>query len=296
MNTKQIECILELAQTHNFNRAAENLCISQPTLTYQIKEVEKEVRFQIFERSGKGAELTPAGSQFCTTLRRLKEELDIAIEQGQNFSRKFKDDITVGMPVRSCLYLLPQAIKIFSKKYKDISITPQFNGFYHPESFLKGAQDVFFTFDDEMKHVPDIKVFNLYKSKIYLLTKKNDSLAKKKKAYIKDLEGKTLMVGGGSPPTLRRLQQKIISSVKIDYFNIPDHETTMTNIASDRGICLTPGFFNDHNGEFAWTNFDCDDYFDCKLCIHSKDKRKAVIEFVEILQKLYQENKDNLDF
>ena len=70
----------------------------------------------------------------------------------------------------------------------------------------------------------------------------------------------------------------------------------MTNIASDRGICLTPGIFNDHNGEFAWTNFDCDDYFDCKLCIHSKDKRKAVIEFVEILQKLYQENKDNLDF
>ena len=123
MNTKQIECILELAQTHNFNRAAENLCISQPTLTYQIKEVEKEVRFQIFERSGKGAELTPAGSQFCTTLRRLKEELDIAIEQGQNFSRKFKDDITVGLPVSSCLYLLPQAIKIFSKKYKDISIS-----------------------------------------------------------------------------------------------------------------------------------------------------------------------------
>jgi hypothetical protein len=69
-------------------------------------------------------------------------------------------------------------------------------------------------------------------------------------------------------------------SIIIDYFNSPDHETTKTNIASDRGICLTPGFFNDHNGEFAWTNFDCDDYFDCKLCIHSKDKRKAVIEFV----------------
>ena len=296
MNTKQIECILELAQTRNFNRAAENLCISQPTLTYQIKGIEREVRFQIFERSGKGAELTPAGSQFCTTLRRIKEELDVAIEQGQNFSKKYKEDITIGMPVRSCLYLLPKAIKLFSKKYKDISITPQFNGFYHPEAFLKGTQDIFFTFDDEMKHVPDIKLFHLYKSRIYLLTKKEDKLAKKDIANILDLEGQTLMVGGGSPPVLRRLQQKIISSVKINYFNSPDHETTMTNIASDKGICLTPGFFNDHNGEFAWTDFECSDYFDCKLCIHSKDRRESVLAFVKILQKLYSENKDNLKY
>ena len=55
MNTKQIDYILELAQTQNFNRAAENLYISQSTLTYQIKEVEKELNFLLFERSGKGA-------------------------------------------------------------------------------------------------------------------------------------------------------------------------------------------------------------------------------------------------
>ena len=54
MNTKQIDYILELAQTQNFNRAAENLYISQSTLTYQIKEVEKELNFLLFERSGKG--------------------------------------------------------------------------------------------------------------------------------------------------------------------------------------------------------------------------------------------------
>ena len=51
MNTKQIDYILELAQTQNFNRAAENLYISQSTLTYQIKEVEKELNFLLFERS-----------------------------------------------------------------------------------------------------------------------------------------------------------------------------------------------------------------------------------------------------
>jgi DNA-binding transcriptional LysR family regulator len=50
MTTKQIDYILELSQTLNFNRAAENMFISQPTLTYQIKLAEEEIGFNIFER------------------------------------------------------------------------------------------------------------------------------------------------------------------------------------------------------------------------------------------------------
>ena len=53
MNTKQIDYCIELAHTLNFGRAAENMFVSQPTLTYQIKLLEDEVGFEIFERSGK---------------------------------------------------------------------------------------------------------------------------------------------------------------------------------------------------------------------------------------------------
>ena len=83
MNTKQIRCILELAQTQNFNRAAENLFISQPTLTYQLKAAEEEIGFAIFSRSARGASLTPAGAQFVTTLQTIQQALQAAIEQGQ---------------------------------------------------------------------------------------------------------------------------------------------------------------------------------------------------------------------
>ena len=68
MNTKQMEYIIELAQTKNFNKAAENLFISQPTLTYQIKNAEDEIGFLIFDRSSKGVSLTPAGEQFIISL------------------------------------------------------------------------------------------------------------------------------------------------------------------------------------------------------------------------------------
>ena len=71
MTTKQIDCCVELAHTLNFSRAAENMFVSQPTLTYQIKLLEEEVGFPIFERSGKGAALTPA---------RLRHDLPAVLE------------------------------------------------------------------------------------------------------------------------------------------------------------------------------------------------------------------------
>ena len=55
MNTKQIDYCIELAHTLNFSRAAENLSVSQPSFSYQIRLLEEEVGFDIFERSGKGA-------------------------------------------------------------------------------------------------------------------------------------------------------------------------------------------------------------------------------------------------
>ncbi len=62
MTTKQIDYCIELARTLNFGRAAENLFVSQPTFSYQIRLLEEEIGFALFERSGKGAALTPAGA------------------------------------------------------------------------------------------------------------------------------------------------------------------------------------------------------------------------------------------
>ena len=69
----------------------------------------------------------------------------------------------------------------------------------------------------------------------------------------------------------------------------PYHDTTLTNVASGRGICLAPGFLNDHSGQFAWTPFDCKESFSCVLCTHKTDSREGLKEFVEVLQKLYRE-------
>ena len=290
MDTQQINYILELGQVKNFNRAAENLSISQPTLTYQIKLIEKEIGFPLFERSVKGAVLTPAGEQFCTTLRNIREELKRAIEQGQNFSSRYQTNISIGLPMRSAIYFLPEAIEIFESNNIGVSVTPHYLPLYDPTSFLRGEEDIFFARLQDVKHIPEIKIHRLFESKIYLITEKNDELATKKIITIKDLKNRVLMVGGGSPPELKTVQDRIIEALNIQHFNSNDRETTLTNIKAHKGVCLAPGFLNDHNEEFAWTPFDCPEKISCVLCTHASDKRENVLNFVKLLQKIYKDN------
>ena len=100
MLTKQMDYILELSRTLNFSRAAENLFISQPTLSYQIKTLEDEMGFRIFDRKGKVVQLTPAGAQFCEALQNIRTDLQRAMEQAQNFSSKYSESISIGISTR----------------------------------------------------------------------------------------------------------------------------------------------------------------------------------------------------
>lgn len=289
MTTKQIDYCIELAHTLNFSRAAENQFVSQPTFSYQIKLLEDEVGFGIFERSGKGAALTPAGTQFVSFLSAMREDLKRAIEQGQNFGAKYKDSISISLMVRQAVYFLPEAIRIFDKKYPDVQITPVFQYENGMDSFLKNESDILFALKEQTKQIPGINVYDLFKSRIYLIARRDDSIAKNNLITEKDLYGRTLMVGGGSPPALKAVQHRLIATGKINYFNSPNHDTTLTNVAAGKGVCLAPGFLNDHSGQFAWIPFDCDEHFDCVLCAHRDDGRESLREFIGVIKKLCSE-------
>ena len=289
MTTKQIDYCIELARTESFSRGAENMFVSQPTFSYQIKLLEEEVGFEIFVRNGKGATLTPAGQQFVSYLTNMREEMKRAIEQGQNFSAKYQDNITISLMVRQALYFLPEAIKDFEKNEPGVQITPLFQYENGIDSFLKNESDIVFALEEQTKQLAGTIVHKLFESHIYLICDKSDPLAAKNLITDEDIYGHTLMVGGGSPALLRSVQQKLISSGKIEYFNSPDYDTTLTNIASGKGICLAPGFLNDHSGQFAWIPYDCDDTFSCVLCTHKADMRQSLSNFVQLLQKLYSE-------
>ncbi|MCH5265481.1 MAG: LysR family transcriptional regulator substrate-binding protein, partial [Lachnospiraceae bacterium] len=154
--------------------------------------------------------------------------------------------------------------------------------------FLKRETDILFALEENVRRVPDIQIHPFYQSPIYLISQPDDPLAKKKVVTVNDLAGRTLMVGGGSPIALRKVQQRVINSVEINYFNSADHDTTLINVAANLGICLAPGFLNDHNPDYAWTPFDCEERVSCVLCTHKDDTREIVQKLVKLMQEQYR--------
>ena len=187
MNTKQIDYCIELAHTLNFSRAAENLFVSQPSFSYQIRLLEEEVGFAIFERSGKGASLTPAGTQFVGFLSGMREDLKRAIEQGQNFSAKYKDSISISLLMRQAVHFLPEAMRLFAVSHPDVQIVPLFRYENGVEAFLREEADILFTLKEETRQIPGITVHDLYTSHIYLIAQTDDPLAEKNLIHEEDL-------------------------------------------------------------------------------------------------------------
>ena len=83
--------------------------------------------------------------------------------------------------------------------------------------------------EENVKKIPDILIHSFYESPIYLISQPDDPLAKKDLITARDLAGRTLMVGGGSPAALQKVQ---------------------------------------HNPDYAWTPFDCQETISCVLCTH----------------------------
>ena len=295
MNTKQMDYIIETAKTLNLSRAAENLFISQPALSYQIKVIEEEVGFAIFDRVGKSIRLTPAGQQLVTSLQRISVDLQFAIEQAQNMGEIYTDSIKIGFASRSALYYLPQAMKLFEQMHPDVQIVPEIQA---PNdsltAFLHKELDLILLPKQEAQKLSNVVIHPLYISQIYLLCQQTDSLTQLDRVTAQDLAGRTLLVNGGSSQTLRQVQQRVLSTVPIHYFNSPTHDFTLIQVASDKAICLSPGYLNDHSGAFAWIPFDCPESFDLVLVSHQDQLNPALANLIALLQELYDQSKLNL--
>jgi DNA-binding transcriptional LysR family regulator len=84
LRIKQFKVFLALAETLHFGKAAQQLYMSQPALTFQIQSMESEIGMQLFNRDRRHVELTEAGKNLVITGNRIMSEL-----------RQFKENLGV---------------------------------------------------------------------------------------------------------------------------------------------------------------------------------------------------------
>ena len=93
MTLQQLKYVIGIAETGSFNKAAEKLFVSQPSLTSSIHDLEGELGITIFNRTGRGVTLTNDGTEFLAHARQLYFNYQNLMEQysdnGKGLRKKF---------------------------------------------------------------------------------------------------------------------------------------------------------------------------------------------------------------
>ncbi len=87
VNLLYLRYFVELAHTQHYTRAAEHLCITQPSLSHAVAQMEAELGVPLFEKSGRGIRLTHFGEQFLSCAQQTLSTLDDGIETLQRVGR-----------------------------------------------------------------------------------------------------------------------------------------------------------------------------------------------------------------
>src|SRR5437016_11144602 len=80
MELRHLRYFVAVAEMENVSRAALKLHVSQPTLSTQIRDLEDELGFTLFERTGKSVRLTEPGRVFLKEAREILQHVDAAIK------------------------------------------------------------------------------------------------------------------------------------------------------------------------------------------------------------------------
>jgi DNA-binding transcriptional LysR family regulator len=107
----------------NFSRAAETLLLTQPAVTQQIKALEEEVGFPLFDRAGGRISLTPGGIALLPFAEKLKAISDEALAAVASAYGELAGELSLGGSQTIAQYLLPHLIAGFLQRHPNVSMT-----------------------------------------------------------------------------------------------------------------------------------------------------------------------------
>ncbi len=121
----QLRILKAIAAEGSFKRAADSLYVSQPAVSLQVQNLEKQLNVPLFDRGGRRAQLTEAGQlllSYGEKIITLCQETCRAIEDLQNLQG---GTLIIGASQTTGTYLLPRMIGLFRQKYPDVSVQLQ---------------------------------------------------------------------------------------------------------------------------------------------------------------------------
>lgn len=127
MNLKQLQYFMKLAETEHYRKAAEALYITEPSLNRAIREMEKELGIQLFEKRGRNIYLNKYGRLFLPYVQRSLQELGRGVDLMKAYTRPDQGKITLGFTYTMGYTMVPEMITQFQAVDGNDGITFDFH-------------------------------------------------------------------------------------------------------------------------------------------------------------------------
>ncbi|HLQ35496.1 MAG TPA: LysR family transcriptional regulator [Chloroflexota bacterium] len=128
MQLDQLRYFLAVARHLSFTRAAEALPLSQPSLTNQIRKLERELGVELFERTTRRVRLTPAGEDFVGAAQQILNLVESAEIEMHEFSGLKRGRVLMGTIPTVGAFSLPPLLADFHRRFQGIELAIQEEG------------------------------------------------------------------------------------------------------------------------------------------------------------------------
>jgi len=245
MELRHLRYFVAVAEAGNLSAAAKRkLHTSQPSLSRQIRDLEKEVGTELLTRSTRGIELTPAGRTFLYHARLVLSQVEAAGEAARRVAQPAKPCFAMGFLTGHELNWMPETLKILHDELANADV--MISSHYSPrlaEALSKGKIDAAFLRREE--GTPDLSYELLCKEPLVVILPGDHRLARQEEIALEELEREIFLTVSDTAPVLRAVIDDYLkkSGSKIR----PSHEVdnlamAMSLIASTRGVALLPEY------------------------------------------------------
>ena len=119
---RQLTVLEAVARNLSFTKAAEELHLTQPAVSMQIKQIEESIGLPLFEQMGKKVFLTQAGQELYTYSRAIQQQLDEAETVIENLKGVKRGKLTIAV-ASTANYFAPHILAAFNDQYEGITFS-----------------------------------------------------------------------------------------------------------------------------------------------------------------------------
>ncbi len=222
MDLNQLRAFVETARQGSFSSAAFALGLTQPGVSRQVKQLEQELGFTLFDREQRPVVLTPAGAEFLVCAEMIVKELEITVQRISANNSLLVGPITVAASTIPGEFLVPAILAKFSTKFPQVrlNLLVTDSGGVAEELLARRAEVGFL---GAPMHHRNLRLTPFAEDEIVLAIPVGHPFADKRSIPLADLAGQTFVERSGGSGTLGSLRQILAQH---DLF-LPEHRVAM---------------------------------------------------------------------